>query len=294
DVMVLELSSFQLETAYRARFNVAAVLNITPDHGERYARFEDYALAKSRLVENLGPADVAVLNARDPETRALADRTKARVWWFSPGEELPGPNGVVLNGRELRGYGEASPLDGVQLGSVRIPGAHNLENAMAALACSCAAGIDDWTGLVEFPGLPDRLEFVQELNGVAYINDSKATNDEAAATAVLAMDRPVVLLAGGVEKGGGYRKLVDAARGRVRCALCYGEAGAAIATELSSSLDTENLRGFADAFDRAQQLAQSGDVVLLAPACSSFDEFSNYRARGEAFRSAVARLGESQ
>ncbi len=291
ELFVVELSSFQLETAYRARFSVGAVLNITPDHGERYDRFEDYALAKSRLVENLGADDVAVLNARDPESARLAERTSATVWWFSSEDEtLPSPDGVTFSEGRIRGWGAAGKLDGFEPRNSRLPGRHNLENGMAALACACAAGVEDFSGYSSFVGLSDRLELVGEMQGVRFINDSKATNDDAAATAVAAMERPVVLLAGGVEKGGGYAKLRDAVQSRVKVALCYGAAREGLLAALSTVVPTESVSGFRDAFERAVSLAEAGDVVLLAPACSSFDEFDNYRERGDAFRSAVARL----
>lgn len=291
ELFVVELSSFQLETAYRARFNVGAVLNVTPDHGERYDCFEDYVQAKARLVENLVAGDIAVLNARNVPSASLAEHTAATVWWFSCDEgPLPGPHGVSFSRGRLRASGDARALEGFEPHNPRLLGRHNLENGMAALLCACAVGVEDFGGYSDFIGLADRLELVGEMSGVRYVNDSKATNDDAAATAVTAMDRPVVLLAGGVDKGGGYRMLAEAAKGRVELALCFGEAADALLADLSGVVPTERAAGFEAAFARAVEVAKAGDVVLLAPACSSFDEFENYRARGDAFRSAVARL----
>lgn len=289
EFLVAELSSFQLETAYRARFSVAIVLNVTPDHGERYDRFEDYAAAKARLVENLTGEDTAILNADDPTARAM--ETDARVLWFSSrGTALPG-EGLVAEDGVARGLGA---LDGFSLRSPHLPGRHNTENSLAVVLAAFALGVDPILGLETFSGLPDRLEFVAEVAGVRYVNDTKATNDEAAATAVNAMQGPVILLCGGVEKGGGYAKLSAASAGRVRLALCYGEAGGALAAALGSVADTRRPTGFAAAFEQAVAAATSGDTVLLAPACSSFDEFENYAARGEAFRTAVRGLGGGQ
>lgn len=290
DSAVIELSSFQLETSYQARFDVAVVLNVSPDHVERYDRFDDYIAAKARIVEHLGPSDTAILNADDDLVRPMGARTKGRVLWFSTrGRPLPG-EGVTLEGGALRTSPSLRELQGFAPRNVFMPGRHNLENGIAALLATYAIGVNATSHFASFKGLPHRLEWVGEREGVRFINDSKATNDEAAATALEAMQTRVVLLCGGVDKGGGYSKLVAAAADRVRVALCFGEAGPAIVSAFGARVATERVRTLEDAFARARRLAASGDTVLLAPACSSFDQFTDYRARGDVFRHLVRDL----
>lgn len=299
DLASLELSSYQLETAYRFKPRVSVVLNVTPDHAERYATIGDYADAKAHILENQGPEDSAVLNADDATVAAMAKKTKARLLWFSTrAAKLPGHHGAWLEGDIVRGVGAAAVLDGLDLTHARLFGRHNRENALAAFLAVVGLGIVDTTSRPlferayrEFKGLEHRLELVGEVGGVRYVNDTKATNDDSAAIAVEAMDRPVVLLAGGVDKGGGYARLVEASKQRVRVVYAYGAAQKPIAEAFREHPGLRLATTMRAAFAEAAREAKAGEVVLLAPACSSFDEFTNYAHRGRTFKELVSSLG---
>ncbi len=285
DVAVVEVSSFQLEAVERFRPRVAVWLNTTPDHLDRHGDFETYAATKARLLARQGPEDVAVLAGDDPVVMAHA-QTRARVWRFTregpcvPGAWLEGDTAVVDDGG----------------GAVRVPLAGRLEgiprdNVLAALLAARALGADlaqAATGLLEFRPLPHRLEPVAEHGGVLFVNDSKATNPGAAAGALRQMRRPVVWIAGGRDKGVPYEAVVEAARGRVQHALLVGEAAPAIARALGQSVPHEQVGTVPEAVRRAAILARPGDVVLLAPACASFDQFESFEDRGTCFRQTVA------
>ena len=298
DLASLELSSYQLETAYRFKPRAAVVLNVTPDHAERYTGLEDYAAAKAHIVENQGPEDSAVLNADDAMVAAMAKKTKARVLWFSTrATKLPGQHGAWLEGDRVRAVGDAAVLDGLDLTHPRLFGRHNRENALAAFLAVVGLGIIDEasrprfeSAYQEFKGLEHRLELVAEVHGVRYVNDTKATNDDSAAIAVAAMDRAVVLLAGGVDKGGGYARLVEASQQRVRIVYAYGSAQKPIAEAFAKHPGLRLSATMKTAFAEAAKEAKAGEVVLLAPACSSFDEFTNYAHRGRTFKELVQGL----
>jgi UDP-N-acetylmuramoylalanine--D-glutamate ligase len=297
DVAVVELSSFQLETAYRFRADVGVMLNITPDHFDRYPDVEAYAHTKERLLENMDASGVAVLNADDPRVVEMAKRVRGRVLWFSTAKrDLPG-DGAWLDGNALVPVGALAALGRFDLTHPRLFGRHNRENALAALLAIHGLGLwraDTATsirkGYLEFPGLEHRLELVADVRGVRYINDSKATNDDAAAVALEAMDRSVLLLAGGRDKGAGYKRLVKTAAGKVRAVLTFGEAEPIIAEAFSAHPGRVRCKGMRDAFDQAVAMARPGEVVLLAPACSSYDEFTSYKHRGTEFKRWVTEL----
>lgn len=298
ELAALELSSYQLETAYRFKPRAAVVLNVTPDHAERYGSIADYAAAKAHIVENQGPDDSAILNADDDMVMAMARNTRARILWFSTREQkVPGSHGAWLDGDRIRAIGAAAVLDGLDLTHPRLLGRHNRENALAAFLAVVGLGImDEKTrpqferAYQDFKGLEHRLELVGEVGGVRYINDTKATNDDAAAIAVAAMDRPVILLAGGVDKGGGYARLVEASNKRVRLVYAYGAAQKQIADAFVRHQGVRIAPNMKLAFEAAAREAKPGEVVLLAPACSSFDEFTNYAHRGRTFKEMVQRL----
>lgn len=298
-VAVIELSSFQLETAYRFQTHVAVVLNVTPDHGDRYPTIEDYARTKQRLVEAVSPEGVAVLSWDDPRVRAMAPQCPGKVWWFSAQGEEGAGSGVRLVGDELVGYGELGALGSFSLEHPRLLGRHNRENALAAfLALHGLGRLSAYrdavlAGYRAFSGLPHRLEWIADVGGVRFINDSKATNDDSAAIALRAMDRPVVLLLGGRDKGGGYAA-VHAEAARARLIIAFGEARSIIAAAFSDHPGLHEAASLQEAFALAASKAIAGEAVLLAPACSSFDEFTDYRARGDAFRSWVEQRARDQ
>jgi UDP-N-acetylmuramoylalanine--D-glutamate ligase len=294
DVCVAEVSSFQLEWVERFRPHVGCWLNVTDDHLDRHPDFADYRDTKARLFDAQTPDDWAVLNRDDPEVIAIAPRLRARV--------VPFGSTPTVEGAHLHDDAIALRLPGAMeerysLARTPLRGRHNRENLLAAvatarLAGATPAGIQHAIDTIE--PLPHRLALVAERAGVCWFDDSKATNVGAAAKSVESFAGPVILLAGGVDKGGSYAPLAVAARGRVRHALVFGAARDAIADALATAgVAVERVATLADAVTTAAGEARAGDTVLLAPACSSFDQFTDYAERGRAFRAAVAGLPEA-
>jgi UDP-N-acetylmuramoylalanine--D-glutamate ligase len=301
DVLVLELSSFQLETAYRYRPDVSLVLNVTPDHGDRYDDLEEYAHTKSNILSSQTKEQVAVLSADDKRVASMASQTEANVRWFSTlGHQFEG-DGFYLEEDSAHGVGIYAGSNGLPLAHDKLFGRHNRENALAAFLAVDGLGIvnGNWDDVLKayqkFAGLEHRLEWVRELQGVRFINDSKATNDEAAAVALRALPAPVVLLAGGRSKGGGYDALVEASKDKVTRVIAFGEAGPEIFERFSSEpLEITQCGTMAEAVHCSMDGCSEGTTVVLAPACSSFDEFSNYGVRGREYKAAVLALGEGK
>lgn len=301
DILVLELSSFQLETAYRYQPDVSIVLNVTPDHGDRYDGLKEYALAKQRILETQRPEQVVILSADDELVCAMADKTQANVRWFSTLTNLDGRDGLYLEDDKARGSGILGAELELSLTHEKLFGRHNQENALAAFLAVDGLGLvkDSWQRVLKgyraFAGLEHRLEWVRELNGIRFINDSKATNDEAAAVALRALPAPVVLLAGGRSKGGGYEALVQASKDKVTRVIAFGEAGSEIIDRFSAEpVEVKQCATMSEAVACSISGCTDGTTVVLAPACSSFDEFPNYSVRGRAFKEAVLALGERQ
>jgi UDP-N-acetylmuramoylalanine--D-glutamate ligase len=270
------------------------LLNITPDHLDRHHTLEEYARAKMRMFENQIERDAAILNADDPEV-AQRQPAKPHVYWFSRQKR-------VASGAFIRDGQIFYRNDGIEEALVRreeIPlrGEHNVENVLAASLAARLAGAEPDAiarGVKTFPGIEHRIEFVAEIGGVQFYNDSKATNVDAALKAVAAFDSPLLVILGGKDKGSPYTPLRDALRGRARGALLIGAAAEKIAADFGDALPyflAETLeRAVAEAFETAKP----GDVVLLAPACSSFDQFENYEERGRLFKRLVAELAARQ
>ena len=292
DVAVLEVSSFQLETTEAFRPRVAVILNITPDHLDRHGSFEAYRAAKARILAHQQAQDVAVLNFDDPTCASLAAQARGRVLPFRTAGALAHGAWFDAGAVVLRDEGGASrriPLDGLQLAGV-----HNRENALAALAAAWAAGAEPEravSALAGFRGLPHRMEQVARVAGVLYVNDSKATNPSAAQRSLASSDAPVVWIAGGRDKGLDFGPLAETAAGRVRAAVLLGEAAGKLEDALAGRVESHGACCLEQAVRAAARLARAGDVVLLAPACASQDQFRNFEERGERFRAAVAALG---
>jgi len=291
-LVVAEASSFQLDTTEALRPRVAAVLNLAPDHLDRHKTFERYVDAKAKIFANQTAADCAVLNADDPATAALASRTRARLIWFSRLRALD--HGVfVQDGRivaRLNGHVETI----CPLGEITLRGQHNVENVLAATACALWMGLSPEAiraGIGAFRGVSHRIERVAEERGVVYYNDSKGTNVASTIKALESFTEPIVLIAGGKGKGQDFSPLADAARGHVRQAVLIGVDRSAVRAALESAgvpcVDAATMR---DAVATARALARTGDVVLLSPACASFDMFDNYEHRGEVFMALVHEL----
>jgi UDP-N-acetylmuramoylalanine--D-glutamate ligase len=291
---VLELSSFQLETICDFRVQIAACLNVTPDHLDRHYTFESYANAKARIFENQRTGDSAVLNYSDPTCRTYANRTRAEVYWFSAWERVP--RGVWMQGEEL--YFNDRPF--MTRSRIKLRGIHNVENAMAAgliaqLAGAAPEGIA--AGIESFPGVEHRIEFVRELAGVEYYNDSKATNVDAALKAIDAFPKGLWVILGGKDKGSDYAPLRAPLKKKARGALLIGEeppyphaAAPLIKKALQDAVPLVDCGTLSGAVKYAREHASSGEVVLLAPACASFDQFENYEQRGKAFKELVMGL----
>lgn len=292
---VCEVSSFQLDGIERFRPQVAVLTNVTPDHLDRYADFPAYVAAKERVFENQTSGDVAVVNADD--SAASGARTgKARRVLFSRRAACPGgawvESGAIVSevGGPRRSILPAS--------DVALSGAHNLENALAALAASQAAGASDEAaseGLRRFHGLPHRCELVLEEGGVRWIDDSKGTNVDAAAKSLEGFaDGSVLLILGGRDKHGDFPSLVPAVRRAARIVFTIGEAAGVIEKALGGAVAIESMETMDRAVARARELARPGDVVLLSPACASFDQYKNFEERGRHFASLVRGTAEAK
>ena len=284
---VLELSSFQLETICRFRAHIAVALNVTPDHLDRHHTFENYAAAKGRLFETQQPDDFAVLNADDPVCVSYAALTKASPTWFSSTKAVsPGAflrtNAVWLNGGLLMPTAE-----------IPIRGRHNVENVMAAAAACRMAGasLNQMASAVRtFRAVEHRLEFVRNVSGVDFYNDSKATNVDATLKALDAFAGGLWVILGGKDKGSDYTVLRQPLAQKARAALLIGAAAAKIREQVAGAVPLQDSKTLDTAVRDAYASAQPGDTVLLAPACASFDQFDNYEHRGRVFKSLVAKL----
>ncbi|HEU4766944.1 MAG TPA: UDP-N-acetylmuramoyl-L-alanine--D-glutamate ligase, partial [Pyrinomonadaceae bacterium] len=288
--------SFQLETIKTFRPSIAIVLNVTPNHMDRYETFNDYAAAKHRIFMNQTPDDVAVLNADDETVSSWASGLGARVIWFSVRRELE--NGVYLrgvDGGELVYGGQVL----LRVNELKLRGLHNVENVAAAFAAGIAAGanIESMAATAkEFNPVEHRLEFVREIDGVRFYNDSKATSVDATVKALEAFakdDGKIVLILGGKGKKAPYEPLASLVKSKARKLVLIGEDADTIANELGQFSEIERATDMNDAVARSFKSAEKGDVVLLAPACASFDMFDSFEHRGKVFKNEVATLKES-
>ncbi len=301
-ITVAEVSSFQLETIDAFHPEIGVLLNLTPDHLDRHPSFEAYAAAKARLFEKQEEADAAVLNADDPCVAGLAP-AKPQLFWFSrskrvaAGTFLRASTSLIRTGDEIifRDDGRETIL--LQRHDIGLRGDHNVENVLAAAAAAYLAGAPPSaiaSGVRSFAGVEHRLEFVAELSGVSFYNDSKATNVDATLKAVDAFSGNLLLILGGKDKGGDFTLLAPSLRRRVKHALLIGAAAEKIAAQLKDAVPLEH----AGTLDRAVRLAfdraQPGDTVLLAPACASFDQFENFEHRGRVFKQLVRQLEREQ
>lgn len=291
DYIVAEVSSFQLETIERFHPWVAAVLNITPDHLDRYPSIEPYVAAKAKIFENQTRDDFALLNFDDERVKGFRKSVRAKVLGFSRTASVE--EGAYLDGDRviLRLAGRTEEL--CRRSDMRLPGAHNVANAMAALTIGlvCGCPTDAMRRVVmTFPGLEHALEMVRERRGVRFVNDSKGTNVDATIKALESLDEPILLIAGGRDKGGDFTKLREPVRRRVKRLILIGEAAARIQQTLEGFERTSQAASLRDALAIAVREAQPGDVVLLSPACASFDMFADYQDRGRQFKALVNEL----
>lgn len=291
-VAVAEVSSFQLETIHAFRPCVSAILNITPDHLNRHHTMENYILAKEDIAKNQTEEDTCVLNYEDEVTRKFGESLKAKVLYFSSQHKLE--KGIYLDEGNIV-YCQGEPIVVCHVDELKLLGTHNYENIMAAVAMAASYGVpmDIIRKTVkEFAGVAHRIEFVCEKNGVAYYNDSKGTNPDAAIKGIQAMNRPTLLIGGGYDKDSEYEEWIESFDGKVKYFVLLGQTREKIA-EAARKLGFENII-MADSLEEAvstcAKLAEAGDAVLLSPACASWGMFKNYEERGDKFKSYVNAL----
>ncbi|WP_300278239.1 UDP-N-acetylmuramoyl-L-alanine--D-glutamate ligase [Peptacetobacter sp.] len=289
---ITELSSFQLESIVDFKPNVSAVLNITEDHMNRHHTMENYIDAKSRVFMNQDKTDFCVLNYDDEITRNLAEKCNANVVFFSRKEMLK--KGVYLEeGNIIINIDKKINLMKVE--ELSLPGGHNLENCMAAIAMSYVSGIDISVikeVLKTFKAVEHRLEFVKEINGIKYVNDSKGTNPDSTIKAVQAYENPIILIAGGYDKGSDYNELLEIAKKNVKTIVLMGETSDKIEKTAKNHgiLDIHKVENMKEAVLTCSKLAKEGDVVLLSPACASWGMYNNFEERGKDFKDNVNNL----
>jgi UDP-N-acetylmuramoylalanine--D-glutamate ligase len=295
DSLVVELSSFQLEGIHQLRPKGAAILNLTPDHIDRYPSHEAYGEAKARIFRNQGPGDFAVVNAEDAHVMRLGLQANVPVYGFS----LTGK--AAEGGAKLAGLAVARPGgfrlefsgEDYTLSNRALRGAHNAQNAMAASLLARLGGVPReavQAGLDGYPGLPHRLESVRVLDGVEWVNDSKATNVDSVLVALRAFAGDLLLIAGGKGKGAPYQPMVEEGRGKVKQVLTIGQDAETIAAAWQGVAPVHPCGTLDTAVRRARELAKAGDTVLLSPACASYDQFKNFEDRGDTFKRLVQAL----
>jgi UDP-N-acetylmuramoylalanine--D-glutamate ligase len=287
---VVELSSFQLELIDTFRPNIGVLLNLTPDHLDRHHTMDAYGAAKARLFENQTGEDAAVLNADDTATTPYAP-SLPRVYWFSRKHRVA--EGAYLSGGEIVFRQDGAEEILLKLKDIPLAGAHNVENVLAAATAARLAGAAASAiakGVRSFAGVEHRLEFVSEIGGVRYYNDSKATNVDATLKALDAFPGRILIILGGKDKASDYTVLQKPLREKAILALLIGAAAEKIEKQISGSVALERAETLERAVETASHAAQRGDVVLLAPACASFDQFQNYEHRGRVFKDLVKQL----
>ena len=296
-VTVAEISSFQLETIEQFKPEVSAILNITPDHLNRHHTMENYAAAKEAIAKNQTKEQTCVLNYENEYTRDFGDRCPARVVWFSSARKLS--EGFYLDGEEIVQAKDDKITNVMNVHDMNLVGTCNVENVMAAIAITQAMGVPMETILSvvrQFKAVEHRIEFVATKRGVDYYNDSKGTNPDAAIQGIKAMDRPTVLIGGGYDKQSEYDEWIEAFDGKVKCLVLIGQTREKIA-DCAKKHGVENIV-LADSFEEAFKIcvdrANSGDAVLLSPACASWGMFPNYEVRGKLFKELVNQLEESE
>jgi len=289
--VVLEVSSFQLETIRSFHPAITVVLNVTPDHLDRHRTFAAYVNAKARIFENQTSDDFAVLNADDPTCVEMAARTRAQVFWFSRKNLVE--KGAFVKDAQLTFRRDNSDFDIMPVAEVLLKGAHNVENVLASICAAALMGCDPVRirdAVRQFKAVEHRLEFVATAQGVDYYNDSKATNVDATIKALESFPANVHLILGGKDKGSDYTLLNELLRERVKCVYTIGAAAEKIESQIRGPKKVVSSGTIESAVRQASDSAVRGDIVLLAPACASFDQFQNYEHRGRVFKELVRAL----
>lgn len=290
---VLEVSSFQLETTESFHPAIAIILNVTPDHLDRHGTFNNYVAMKEKIFANQTAQDFLILNGDDPVVQQAASRTRSQVLWFSRSKIVRAGaflmNGIVM----FRPSEQAAPFPVISVADIPLKGDHNIENVLAAVCAACVAGIPAEViarTIAAFHAVEHRLEFVTSIQGVDYYNDSKATNVDATAKAIASFPGNIHLILGGKDKNSDYTQLHALLRARVKNVYTIGAAAEKIESQIAGVVPVVHAGTLEAAVRQAALDAFAGDVVLLAPACSSFDQFENYEQRGKVFKEAVMTL----
>jgi UDP-N-acetylmuramoylalanine--D-glutamate ligase len=294
-VIVLEVSSFQLETISSFRPKVAVVLNITPDHLDRHRTFAAYVDAKARIFENQQAGDFAVLNADDPTCLELAGRTQGQVFWFSRQRQVE--SGAFVRDGEIVFRRNGSAQTVLAISEIPLKGSHNLENVLASVCASALMGCAPEKvrpAIINFKAVEHRLEYVATIRGVEYYNDSKATNVDATMKALQSFPANIHLILGGKDKGSDYTLLNKLLHERVKSVYTIGAAAEKIKSHINGTTQIVSSGTLEAAVKQAASASRSGDVVLLAPACASFDQFQNYEHRGRVFKDLVGQLATNK
>ncbi len=296
-VLILEVSSYQLELIEKFRPHIAVILNLTPDHLERHQSLENYAKIKARIYENQNKDDFCIFNADDHYCKELAKDCPSQSIFFSRQKKLT--EGVFFNGKKIvvnlstylprRQAGQPINLSP----ALKIPGPHNLENVLVAVAVAVIAKIPEaiiLRTINSFPGLEHRLEFVREVKGIKFINDSKATNPDSVLVALKSFNKKLILIMGGRDKGLPYTPLIPLIKEKVKALLLIGEAEEKIAYELQGTTQIIPCGTLKKAVKEAYRITRKGEIVLLSPACASFDQFRDFEQRGKIFKNLVKKL----
>lgn len=293
-VAILEVSSFQLDHTESFRPKVSIILNITPDHMDRYENsIEKYAGSKARVCMNQIEDDILIYNLDDPMTKKIVEGAKCKLLPFSVQKEVEGAYLSQTDGgrKVIRFSKMADEL--IEVSEIGIKGIHNVYNSMAAALAAHSMGInvgDIRSALKSFKGVEHRMEFIRELNGVEFINDSKATNVDSVWYAINAIEKPIILLLGGRDKGNDYSKLFQVVKNKVKAIIAIGESADKVYTEFRPYTEVKKATSMQDAVKEAYEISITGDVVLLSPACASFDWFKNYEHRGNVYKELIYQL----
>ncbi len=295
-LIALEVSSYQLESIKHFKPNVAVLLNITPDHLQRHGTMEIYSSIKARLTMNQDKDDYLIYNIDDKIICDLVKDANSKKIPFSTQRKLA-HGGWLEDDNMVFNPNAMSPKYIMPRTSLSIPGMHNTQNALAAILSALVCGIE-WkfieAGVQNFKGLPHRLEFVRCINSVKWFNDSKATNVDSGITALKALDRPIILIAGGRAKGGGFKDIRSLVKDKVKLLIVLGEAAGEIKNDLGDLCPTYSVENLTAAVNLAKEKAESGDTVLLSPLCASFDMFDNFEHRGDIFKQLVNEIDVNQ
>ncbi|MDI6751336.1 MAG: UDP-N-acetylmuramoyl-L-alanine--D-glutamate ligase [bacterium] len=293
DIICLEVSSFQLEKIIEFRPDIAAFLNFAPDHLDRYLRIEDYIKAKARIFENQKKEDVMVLNADDYVVVNLGRKGKAKPYFFSKKQILQ--EGIFVRGEYIVARFKGKEERIIKTDDFQLKGQHNLENVLCAILCGIVVGIDIDIIVEEvrnFKPLPHRIELIAVISSIRFINDSKATNVASVIAALVSFNKPIILIAGGKDKGEDYSMLIPYLKERCKALILFGEAADIIGSMVRDAIGVSKVSDLAQAVNLAYALAETDDIVLLSPACSSFDQFTSYKERGEVFKKEVIKMKE--